>query len=361
MKFGVFSTNSGDGPHTQAAASWEEDLRAIVTAERLGFEEAWVAEHVGPKRATTMCVADHLICKAAALTKDMRLGPAVRPLPLYHPYQVAMEAAACDHLTGGRYMAGFGGAGQALRQFPERGLAADPSESRAMMHEAVDYILRCWTEPEPFDFEGRFWQGRNISVLPKPLQQPHMPVGFAVSESLSSAELAGRNGFMPLTHYHNATWSLRELAAGFVAAANAAGHADPRSRIRVCRFVHISDSVKQGKAEIRADLTPMIERQKVTLPWQFKNSMPASGRIEDVTFDYLVDSGIYFVGDADTVYKRIRDEYDEIGGYGALLLVTKEVGTERQRLRSWRLFTKHVASLLGDLDPDHPAPQEAAS
>src|SRR5205823_4097706 len=126
--------------------------------------------------------------------------------------------------------------GQALRQFPERGLSPEPSQSRAMMHEAVDYILKCWTEPEPFDFEGQFWHGKGIQTFPKPLQQPHMPVGFAVSETLATAELAGRHGFMPLTQYHQSTGRLREIADAYSAAAQAAGFGPARDRIRVSRL-----------------------------------------------------------------------------------------------------------------------------
>ena len=49
-----------------------------------------------------------MICKAAALTKQIRMGPGIRPVPFFHPLQLATDAAVCDHLTNGRYIAGFG-------------------------------------------------------------------------------------------------------------------------------------------------------------------------------------------------------------------------------------------------------------
>src|SRR5438045_1913792 len=108
MRFGLFSFNARG--YEVAADSWEEDLWEIRIAEGLGFEETWIAEHVTARFADQLPAVDLFICKAAALTERMRFGPGVRPLPYYNPVQVATQAAVCDHLTGGRYMAGFGGA-----------------------------------------------------------------------------------------------------------------------------------------------------------------------------------------------------------------------------------------------------------
>src|SRR5439155_16703921 len=140
---------------------------------------------------------DHVICKAAALTKRIRLGPGVRPLPIYHPVQVATEVAVCDHLTGGRYMAGFGGQGGNNLMLRQRGVP-EGSERRAMAHEAIDLILKCLNTAEPFDYDGRYWHGEGISITPRPFQQPHPPVGLACSRTDSSLELAGRLGLWPL-------------------------------------------------------------------------------------------------------------------------------------------------------------------
>ena len=60
------------------------------------------------RRPDQLPSADLFICKAAALTKQIRMGPGIRPLPFFHPLQVATDCAVCDHLTDGRYIAGFG-------------------------------------------------------------------------------------------------------------------------------------------------------------------------------------------------------------------------------------------------------------
>jgi alkanesulfonate monooxygenase SsuD/methylene tetrahydromethanopterin reductase-like flavin-dependent oxidoreductase (luciferase family) len=356
VKFGLFSTNSGDGKETSPALAWEEDLWEILRAEELGFEETWVAEHVGPKRATSMATADLFICKAAGLTARMRFGPAVRPLPIYHPIQVAREAAACDHLTGGRYMAGFGGAGgEAGRQYRQRGLSQDPSQSREMMHEAIDFILRCWEEEEPFDYHGEFWHGEEVYVVPKPLQQPRMPVGIAVTETISSSVLAGERGFLPLMHHLNTPTNIGALARVFEDATTEAERASARDNIRLCRYVYVSES-GHARDEVRDDVSPLVDRHKREQPWQYKYCVPPGGTTEDVTFDHLVDIGVYHVGDPDTVYRELEEEYKQIGGFGYLLLTAgRPIGTREQRSRSWKLFMEEVAPRLEALGSGQPS------
>src|SRR5439155_6989546 len=128
-----------------AVDSWAEDLWDLVIADRLGFREAWIAEHLLDRTPDSVPLADLFICKAAALTKQMRFGPGIRAVPFFHPVMVAISAATTDHLTGGRYMAGFGAANEAAF-FAKLGIPSDIADKLAMMHEAIDLILRCWSE-----------------------------------------------------------------------------------------------------------------------------------------------------------------------------------------------------------------------
>src|SRR5436189_4130428 len=109
MEFGLLSLD--ERPNRVLADAWEEDLQEIVEADRLGFSEAWITEHFGPYRSNMLPLADLFIAKIAGLTKQIRLGPGIRALPLFHPVQVATGAAVCDHLSGGRYMAVSGAGG----------------------------------------------------------------------------------------------------------------------------------------------------------------------------------------------------------------------------------------------------------
>jgi alkanesulfonate monooxygenase SsuD/methylene tetrahydromethanopterin reductase-like flavin-dependent oxidoreductase (luciferase family) len=59
-------------------------------------------------------------------------------------------------------------------------------------------IRRAWAEPQPFGWQGRYYQYRAISVWPRPVQQPHPPVWLPVSRSKDSIEWAADND-VPIT------------------------------------------------------------------------------------------------------------------------------------------------------------------
>ena len=72
--------------------------------------------------------------------------------------------------------------------------------------------------------------------------------------------------------------------------------------------------------------------------------------------NYMIDRGAFFCGDPDTVYNQIKELYDEIGGFGVLLLIAgKDWGNREQRHRSMRLFMSDVAPRLAQLNPDNAA------
>src|SRR5439155_4646814 len=170
MEFGLFS--NGFRPHTTAAATYEEDLQDLIVADELGFRDAWISEHHGEPvyvdKVDTLPIPELLMCKAAGLTKRIRMGPAVKVIHLYHPVDTAIQAAVTDHVTGGRYMFGFGSGFPSPLFSEERGLPYDQRHPRLM--EALDLILRCWSAKEPFDWDGAHWQAKAVTALPRPLQ-----------------------------------------------------------------------------------------------------------------------------------------------------------------------------------------------
>jgi len=174
MDFGLFS--NGERTNKVAADTYDEDLFEVTLADRLGFKEAWISEHLGTTttgRRDTLSVADMFIVKAAALTKQIRFGPGVRPIGMFHPVQVAIEAAMADHLTRGRYMFGFGFGGPATDGMLQRGLGSnDPKLRRERMLEALDLIIRCWTATEPFDYEAPSGRARESTRCPGPIRSP---------------------------------------------------------------------------------------------------------------------------------------------------------------------------------------------
>ena len=348
MQFGLHV--SGERPHRLARDVWQDDLAEVIAADQAGFHEAWFREHSGDNGP--LPTPDLCICKAAALTTQIRLGPGSRHLPLHHPVEVATDAAMCDHLTDGRYGFGFGSGGgpQQVNDMERLDLGSNDLRLERMV-ESIDLIRRCWAATEPFDFDGKFWRGKGIEVYPKPLQQPHMPF-LLVDSNPTAVAMAGREGWGVLFSDYDGPKKIRTLTEVFLQAAEAAGHRDARRAIRISRFVYVTDSVAQAREALRVSTIPHIERDKALLRHHFDEYLPPSGRVEDVTFDGLMDAGYYFAGDPDTVHRQISELYDAVGGFGVMIL---RAGTDRatseQRTRSLRRFMAEVAPRLADRDP----------
>ena len=72
----------------------------------------------------------------------------------------------------------------------------------------------------------------------------------------------------------------------------------------------------------------------------------------EIGFDDFLNAGMYYIGDPDSVAKRLQEFYEASGGFGTLLIVTgKEWATREKRHRSLRLFIEHVAPKLRGLQP----------
>ena len=65
------------------------------------------------------------------------------------------------------------------------------TESRARFEEAYEIILKAWTEEE-FSYEGKFWSYKNVSIWPRPVQEPHPPI-YMSGSSEQSGKFAADN------------------------------------------------------------------------------------------------------------------------------------------------------------------------
>ena len=198
MEFGIFS--NGFRPHTTASQTYEEDLAEIVLADQLGFRDAYISEHHGEPvyigKVDTLPVPELLMCKAAALTKRIRMGAAVKLIHLAHPVDTAIQAAVTDHVVGGdRFIFGFGSGFPNPLFADERGLSMTTATAR--LRESLDLILKCWTAQEPFDWDGKYWKGKSIVATPQPLHPPHMPMATA-TDTEAMIDIAGARGYTQL-------------------------------------------------------------------------------------------------------------------------------------------------------------------
>jgi alkanesulfonate monooxygenase SsuD/methylene tetrahydromethanopterin reductase-like flavin-dependent oxidoreductase (luciferase family) len=175
MRFGFFDQLPCPDGFTERQR-YKDILAQIDLADTLGFDTAWLGEIHFIRQFSILSDPLMTLAAAAQRTRRIRLGTAVTLLPLHSPIKIAEEAAICDILSDGRLEFGVGRG--IARHYPSYGIP--PEESRGRFDEALDFILAAWTN-ESFSFDGRYFQARDLSVVPRPVQTPHPPVRIAAN------------------------------------------------------------------------------------------------------------------------------------------------------------------------------------
>lgn len=108
----------------------------------------------------------------AGRTERIKFGMNAIVLPLRDPLVLAKECATVDYLSGGRLLPCFGVGAEAAPEF--RATNRDPRGRGARADEMLQLLWRLWSE-EDVTFEGEHYQYRNVTIAPRPVQQP-LPV-----------------------------------------------------------------------------------------------------------------------------------------------------------------------------------------
>ena len=135
--------------HRNPTQTLQEDREAIILADRLGFHDAFVGEHLTDPEEN---VTNSFIFLATLLseTKTIKLGTGTSNLSHAHPTLVAAHAAMFDHLAKGRFI--FGVSPGALASDAEA-LGILGEDRNKLFAEAIDVILAIWEREPPYDID----------------------------------------------------------------------------------------------------------------------------------------------------------------------------------------------------------------
>ncbi|NMO94031.1 LLM class flavin-dependent oxidoreductase [Actinomycetospora sp. TBRC 11914] len=225
---------------------WSEVLNDMISivdaAEDLGFEGVTINENQFQNYVTNPSALS-FAAVAASRTRRLRIVPGVVVLPNYNPLLVASEMAFLDHLAPGRV--GIGVARGGSRYQLDR-LGVDPAQARAIYEEALDIILRGWTEDD-LSYDGRFFSFPPTTIVPKPATTPHPDVWVA-SQSVDGARKVGQQGHNLITAPNYGTFEphgdLEALLASFDEGAAASGK--PRGETMVLRHTWVGRTEEEA-------------------------------------------------------------------------------------------------------------------
>ncbi len=102
----------------------------------------------------------------------------VTPLARRRPWKLARETVTLDHLSGGRLILGVGLGDPAPEEFTRLGEDADDRVRAEKLDEGLEILTGLWSG-EPFSYTGEHYQLDNVTFLPRPVQQPRIPIWVA--------------------------------------------------------------------------------------------------------------------------------------------------------------------------------------
>ena len=189
MKFTAFHLMQS--PNVQSDSEvYRQEADLMVHAEDLGFDGVRMAEHHFHDYCITpnpLLLATHV----AARTKRIRIGTAANIATLIHPLRIAEEAAMLDCLSEGRVDLGLA-KGYGPREFA--GYGVDQRDAKERQIEAVEIIMGALTT-ENFTYQGKHHSvPYPITIRPRPVQKPNIPVSLATAGTPDTLQLAGRLG-----------------------------------------------------------------------------------------------------------------------------------------------------------------------
>jgi len=360
MQFG-FLFGPWHPPERSLYACQEWNLQMLRWADELGFSEAWIAEHhTSPWENHS--APDLLVAQALRETKSIRLGPGGFLLPYHHPAELANRLAWLDHLSRGRL--NFGVAASALpSDWALFNVDGEHGQNREMTREALDIILKLWSEDEPFDYHGKFWSvsktGPMHEVLRpflKPYQQPHPPIGVAgLSPGSETLKIAGERGFIPMS---------LNLNIGYVAShwdsvlegARRSGRTPRRSEWRLVREVFVAETDEEAyRLAVGGFMGRFFESYflKLFRTFDFLKYYKHDAEVpdRDVTVDYCARYN-WLVGSPTTVAEKLRQSYEEVGGFGTLLISAFDYHDQPEAwYQCMRLLAEEVLPRVRDLTP----------
>src|SRR6266852_8072778 len=184
----------------QIDLTWPRWKRLVAEVEALGFAGLFRSDHytnAGPpdKDSLEMIVS---LAYLADHTQRIHFGPLVAPLSVRHPSVLVRQAAALDDLSGGRMILGVGAGWQEREHRLFGHELGDIPTRMARLEEGLAVITRLLRSDEPVTYEGRFFQLRGATLLPRP-QRPGGP-----------RILIGGNGFkrtLPLVARYADIWN----------------------------------------------------------------------------------------------------------------------------------------------------------
>jgi alkanesulfonate monooxygenase SsuD/methylene tetrahydromethanopterin reductase-like flavin-dependent oxidoreductase (luciferase family) len=340
-----------------------EDREAIILADKLGFHDAFVGEHL-----TDACenITNSMMFHATLIhdTKTIKLATGTTNLSQMHPVLIAVNAAMLDHLAQGRFILGVSAG--ALPSDSEAIGILDQDRNK-IFAEAIDVILAIWEREPPYDIDfpdNRFKVTLNrtaahhlgVGIMAKPFQKPRPEiVGTVVAPFSPGVVLMGRRDFHPLSANFLLAQHLKSHWTNYAKGKAEVGQKADVADWRIARTIFVADDDKVAKRYGRDD--PVS-------PYRFyfsqmRAKMKRGGRLyvfkshkeqpdDEITEDFVMDNCV-FHGSVNKVVDQILALREQTGDFGELVYAGMDWVEPELAKRSMQLMAEEVMPRVNEV------------
>ena len=176
----------GAFPSGKEGLKYFRDL--VDVGDKYEYDSIWLSDRVvGERSSPEPLIALSMV---AGYSERMKFGTSVLQLPVRNPVVLAKEMATLDYLSNGRFLPAIGLGQEDPREYEACGVSKEDRGRRT--DEAVD-VMRCLWHEDNVTYEGRFFSLHDVTINPKPVQVPSLPVWIG-GRSTAAQRRVGRVG-----------------------------------------------------------------------------------------------------------------------------------------------------------------------
>ncbi len=295
-------------------------IDVLAYADELGFDGVCVNEH--HQNAYGLMPSPNVIAGALTQrTKRCKIAVIGNALPLYNPpLRVAEEFAMLDVMSNGRLIAGMviGGGPEYFTY------NVNPTHARERFREALDLIIKAWTQPGPFVWNSKHYFFRYVNPWPRPLQQPHPPIWIPGVGSKETIEFVAqrRYSYMGIPYFHMDVF--RRVFAQFREACEKAGYTAKPEQMGWGVPIYVAETDAQARREFEPHFWYFVRNllKGINLAPPGYTSVQSAATIAKNHHLFLsekrtwseIEEGVYaIVGSPQTVRQKLEHYQKELG------------------------------------------------
>jgi len=353
---------------------YNDFMDELEYAAEVGFDAVCVNEH--HSNGYGLMPSPNLIASSLARrTTNTAICVMGNSLALYNPpTRVAEEFAMIDVISGGRLIAGFP-VGTPMDTTYAYG--TNPSQLRQRYHEAHDLVVRAWTEPDTFAFNGRFNQQRYVNIWPRPVQQPRPPIWIPGGGSVETWQWCAEMDYVYCYLSYYGYKAGRATMDGFWAEMDRLGKDRNPYHAGFLQFIGVGES-RQHAYDLYAEAAEYFYgrclhvdpkwstppgytsegSQRAGIESQVKKAADSAVRGKSTgerfasvarDMDGIVDNGYVIIGSPDEVAEQLREVAVNLNvGHLMLLLQYGNMSKELTRYNT-KMFAEHVMPKVKDI------------